>query len=162
VPAKARDPTKERSMTVQDTIPSPQIASTNEYFRRIDAGDFAAELFTSDFEFFFPKYGVGRGPAAFLKLVAGLMTAVQRLTHHPEEFVLVEAGKTVVIEGTTEGSGVNGVDWRGGSTPGGRFCSVFVFDSRGLIERMYIYLDPDYTSADTSRFLWPAEKRQGW
>jgi hypothetical protein len=147
---------------VSDSESSRQIDCIRQYFRRIDAGEFAAELFAPDFQFYFPKFGVGRGPGAFLQLVRGLMTTVERIAHHPEDFVFIETGNKVAVEGTTEGSGINGVEWRGGVTPGGRFCSIFVFDSQGLIERMHIYLDPDYTGADRDRFLWSNAVRVGW
>jgi hypothetical protein len=130
-----------------------------EYFRRIDGGEFAAELFTDDFQFYFPKYGIGRGPAAFLDMAGGLVGSLQRIAHLADRFALIEAGRTVAVEGMTEGAGADGTEWRGASTPGGRFCSVFVFNDAGLIERMHIYLDPDYTGADKARFLWPAEGR---
>jgi ketosteroid isomerase-like protein len=130
-----------------------------EYFRRIDEGAFAAELFTEDFQFYFPKFGIGRGPAAFLEMAGGLVGSLQRIAHLADRFQFTEADHMVAVEGMTEGAGADGVDWRGGSTPGGRFCSVFVFDDGGLIERMHIYLDPDYTGADKGRFLWPAEGR---
>jgi hypothetical protein len=40
-----------------------------------------------------------------------------------------------VVEGTTHGADREGVEWSGGKTAGGRFCSVFEF--RGpLIARM--------------------------
>jgi len=67
-----------------------------------------------------------------------------------------------VVEGTTEGTDHAGTEWRGGHTAGGRFCSVFSFGADGLIERMYVYLDPDYTGQDTARFVWPARASQQW
>jgi hypothetical protein len=62
---------------------------------------------------------------------------------------------------------VKGVEWYGGKTAGGRFCSVFEF--RGwLIARMHIYLDLDYASRDRDRFLrgpdrqWRAPPQRRW
>lgn len=130
-----------------------------EYFRRIDQGDFAAELFTEDFQFYFPKFGIGRGPAAFLEMAGGLVGSLQRIAHLEDRFEFIEGDQIVALEGMTEGAGADGTEWRGASTPGGRFCSVFAFADDGLIERMHIYLDPDYTGADAPRFLWPAEGR---
>jgi hypothetical protein len=54
----------------------------------------------------------------------------------------------------TAGNDGDGRIWDGGKTPGGRFCSVFDFADDGLISRMFIYLDPDYTSLDRDRFHW--------
>src|SRR5438552_18025281 len=105
---------------------SPQIEAVKEYFRRSDAGDFSAELFTHDFQFYCPKYGVGKGAAAFFELASGMMKEViQRVAHHVDDMLFVEQGNYVVAEGTTEGTGVDGVEWHGGHKRGGRFCSVF-------------------------------------
>jgi hypothetical protein len=66
------------------------------------------------------------------------------------------------VEGTTEGSDREGTAWYGGQTPGGRFCSIFIFNNAGLIERMYIYVDPDFTGKHEGRFLWPDREQQKW
>ena len=124
------------------------------YFRRVDAGDFAADYFTADFEFFVPKYGVGRGASAFIEMAQVVGQTRIRSRHHQETLRFIEAGNCVVVEGTTEGLGRDNVAWCGGKTPGGRFCSVFEFDTSNLIRRMYIYLDPDFSGADRDRFLW--------
>jgi hypothetical protein len=140
-----------------------QIDAVNEYFRRVDAGEFAAELFTPDFEFYFPKYGLGHGAAEFSALAEGLMTTkLKRASHHLGEFLYIDQDDKLAVEGTTEGMGVDGVEWHGGRTPGGRFCSVFAFNAKGLIERMYIYMDPDYTGRDTEGFIWPRRSSQQW
>jgi hypothetical protein len=67
-----------------------------------------------------------------------------------------------VVEGTSEGQGRDNVRWCGGETSGGRFCNVFEFNDDDLIKRMYIYLDPDFTSADKDRFLWPERSQTEW
>jgi hypothetical protein len=71
------------------------------------------------------------------------------------------SGRQLIVEGTTEGSDNEGRTWNGSKTPGGRFCSVFDFAEEALIERMYIYLDPDYTSMDNDRFHWKRTARVG-
>lgn len=129
--------------------------SVKDYFRRVDAGDFPVELFTSDFEFYVPKFGRGRGVADFYELARGMQETRVRSSHHREALQFIDAGDKIVVEGTTEGLGVDNVDWCGGKTPAGRFCSVFEFNDIELIKRMYIYLDPDFGSADKDRFLWP-------
>ncbi|MDB5584174.1 MAG: hypothetical protein JWR80_9350 [Bradyrhizobium sp.] len=134
---------------------STKIDTVKEYFRRSDLGDFPTELFTRDFEFFFPKFGVGHGLDEFYELAIGMSQAGAKITHHQDRLRFIEGDRHVVVEGTTYGNGLDGGSWSGGETPGGRFCSVFAFTDDGLlIERMYIYLDPDYTSADKPRFRW--------
>jgi hypothetical protein len=141
---------------------APLVSRAKEYFQRIDAGDFAAELFTPDFQFYFPKYGTGRGAAEFRKMAVGVRDAKQleSIGHDIDNFLYVEQGNHVVVEGTTMGSTADGSWWKGGETAGGRFCSVFAFDADGLIERMHIYLDPDYTGKDVAGFVW-ADRTEG-
>lgn len=133
-----------------------------EYFRRGDAGQAdVTDLFTDDAEIFFPKFGVRRGKAAFFELATGLLGALKSIAHHQNELTYVATGNKVFVEGTTHGETRDGTQWDGGKTPGGRFCSVFEFRGR-LISRMYIYLDPDYGSADRERFLWPETAARRW
>jgi hypothetical protein len=147
----------------QQSVNASKLDTVREYYRRNDAGDFPAELFTPDFQFFFPKYGVGHGPAEFLELGGGLMRAtIKQAAHHVDALVLFEQGDHVAAEGVTEGLGLDGVAWCGGKTPGGRFCSIFEFNPEGLISRMHIYLDPDYTGRDTAGFVWPKRASQQW
>jgi hypothetical protein len=139
------------------TSPRGRLSKTQiarSYFRRIDNADFPAEYFTADFEFYVPKFGIGRGAGAFDEMVQGVYKTRLSSRHHFDSLQFMEFGDKVVVEGTTEGLGVDNVGWCGGKTPGGRFCSVFEFDGEDLIKRMYIYLDPDLTSADKDRFLW--------
>jgi hypothetical protein len=142
---------------------SPQIEAVKEYFRRGDAGDFPAELFAQDFQFYFPKFGVGHGAAAFFEMAGGMMNAiVKRAAHHIDDMLFIEQGNRVAVEGTTEGTDVDGVEWHGGRTRGGRFCSIFVFGQNGLIERMHVYLDPDYTGRHKGGFAWPGRSPDQW
>ncbi len=53
---------------------------------------------------------------------------------------------------------MKGGQWKGGETPGGRFCNVFEFrDDR--IARVHVYLDPDYLGEDEPRFRWGHDRR---
>lgn len=117
---------------------SPRVKAVKEYYRRLDAGEFPADLFAKDFQFRFPKYGVGHGAAAFSELFSGMMCAVRRVAHHLDTMLFIEQGNCVAAEGTTEGTDVRGVEWYGGRTRGGRFCSIFLFGQSGLIERLHL------------------------
>jgi hypothetical protein len=130
------------------------VDAVKAYFRSSDRGEFPAQLFTPDFEFYFPKFGVGRGLEEFYELAGGMAAAGARVTHQHDQFTFILGDRQVVVEGTTRGLGLDGGRWSGGETPGGRFCSTFQFTDGGLIDRMYVYLDPDYTSADKPRFRW--------
>lgn len=120
-------------------------------FRTGDHGRLPDELFTPDFEFYFPKYGVGRGFEEFRELAAGLAYAGLKVTHHRDRLRYIARGLQVIVEGTTFGNDGAGNTWDGGETPGGRFSSVFDFTEDGFIERMYAYLDPDFASRDPHR-----------
>jgi hypothetical protein len=99
-----------------------------------------------------------RGKAAFGELATGLLGPLKSIAHYISDFKYVIGADSVVVEGTTHGADREGVEWSGGKTAGGRFCSVFEF--RGpLIARMHIYLDPDYTGRDENRFLWGRDRR---
>jgi hypothetical protein len=139
---------------MDDTVQRRQIASAKAYFAKVDKGELPLDLFTADFEFFFPKYGVGRGPDEFREFAVGLWGAGLKSQHHRDELNYMASGRHVIVEGATVGSDAEGRTWDGGKTPGGRFCSVFDFADDGLISRMFIYLDPDYTSLDKDRFHW--------
>jgi hypothetical protein len=139
---------------MDDTVQTRRIASAKAYFEKVDKGELPLELFTPDFEFFFPKYGVGRGADEFREFAAGLWGAGLKSQHHRDELEFMASGRHVIVEGATAGNDAEGRTWDGGRTPGGRFCSVFDFAGDGLISRMFIYLDPDYTSLDKDRFHW--------
>jgi hypothetical protein len=139
---------------------SKQQEAIVRFYREIDTGAFPQDLFAADFQFFLPKFGVGRGRQEFLDV--GRTFPVARHVHHIEDLLFIEQGNAVAVEGTTEGTGVDGVSWCGGQTSGGRFSSIFVFDGDGLIERMHVYLDPDFTGADKARIYWPPRAAQAW
>lgn len=130
------------------------------YIERIDRNDFPAEFFADGFHFYVPKFGVGRGLADFMEMAAGFETAYRDIAHVVD--LVADCGSVVIVEGRTSGQDAAGNVWRGGETAGGRFCSVFDFDANGLISRMHIYLDPDYTSQDRDRFRWERGAAQRW
>ena len=141
-------------------VRSAKQAAILRYFEQTDAGHFPADLFTQDFQFFVPKFGVGRGVGAFGEMAAN--TGLRRVKHHVDELLFMEHGKNVAVEGTTEGVTTNGVEWHGGRTAAGRFASVFAFNSAGLIERMHIYVDPDFAGDHTAGFRWHRGASQEW
>ncbi|WP_043287145.1 nuclear transport factor 2 family protein [Paraburkholderia oxyphila] len=134
---------------------SKHITTIKEYFILGDAGrPELFDLFTDDFQFYFPKFGVGRGKAEFAEFATGLLGSLKSISHDIGALKFFEGTDYVVVEGTTQGEYADGTRWQGGETPGGRFCSVYEFASDGRIKRMHIYLDPDYAGHDSDRFLW--------
>ena len=135
-------------------LPSPadaRVEAAIAYFRKADARDPAVvDLFTDDVELFFPKLGRVRGKPAFARFAATLGAEMARLEHDVDGFRIVASGDTVVVEGTERGVTQDGVAWPDGVVSEGRFCNVFEFDG-ALIRRMYVYVDPDFTSRDQRR-----------
>ena len=135
-------------------------AAVLDYFERSDAGEFPVAMFTADFQFYVAKFGVGRGLEAFAEMAA--KAGVRLIRHDPAAMLLIEDGDHVVVEGLTEGVTAEGVHWRGGETPAGRFASVFHFNADGLIDRMHIYVDPDFAGTHAEGFKWDRGAAQTW
>lgn len=131
------------------------------YFRLADSRDPGVrDLFADDVEFYFPRFGVTRGRDRLADFSSGYRRVVQQISHPQSELRPLVLGQTVVVEGTTVGQTATGT-WRGGETPGGRFCSVFeVADER--ITRMYVYLDPDFASEHDLGFGWTQQPEDHW
>ena len=125
-----------------------------DYFRRLDSGGELLELFAADARVFYPKWGVATGRDEIGEMfgdVGGLVTA---MNHDYETFNYVISGDTVVVEGTSTGETADGTEWRPDGTPGGgRWCDVFEVRD-GEIQRLFIYLDPDYSGTDTEQYPW--------
>jgi ketosteroid isomerase-like protein len=136
-------------------------AIVREYFVRLDGGRAdLLDIFTDDAQFYFPKFGIGVGKAAFGELITGLLTRVAAISHDIPNLKYVVDGSMVAVEGTTRGRLQDGTEWSGGDTAGGRFASIFEVTG-GRISRMHIYLDPDYGSQDKASFLW-SDKGRRW
>ena len=132
------------------------------FYLASDAGIFRAELFVDDFEFIYPKFGLGHGVDEFRQMAAGVRVIRRRTVHHHDDFIFIESDRRVVVEGGSEGVGQDGVAWCGGQTPGGRFCTVLTFNDADLIESMHVYLDPDVTGADHERFVTKDLSKRSW
>jgi ketosteroid isomerase-like protein len=125
-----------------------------EYFRRVDSGDPSIlDLMTEDVQIYFPKFGVGVGKDAVVRAAQGMMSTLQRIEHDFERMNIITAGDFVVVEGFEKGVSADGTEWPIQGRSEGRYCNVFEF-SGSLIKRVHIYVDPDFTSTHTERFLW--------
>src|ERR1700756_3632122 len=97
-----------------------QIALAEEYFRRLDTGRAdLTDLMTEDVGFYFPKFGIGRGKAAFGEFAAGVGGVFESIEHDYRTYSFFCSGTTLVVEGTTRGRLKNGKSWAAGDTPGG-------------------------------------------
>ena len=147
---------------MKDTSAGIRAGIVRDFYKASDAGVFRAELFVEDFEFIYPKFGLGHGVDEFRQMVAGIRAIRRRTVHHHDDFIVIESERRVVVEGGSEGVGQDGVAWCGGQTPGGRFCTVFTFNDADLIESMHVYLDPDVTGADHERFVTKDRSKRSW
>lgn len=124
-----------------------------EYLKRLDRGEDFFDLFADDAQVYFPKWGVANGREEFERLFSDLGSIISRIRHDYANFNYVIKDDTVVVEGTSHGTTKDGSEWRGGVTHAGMWCDVFEIRDF-LIQRCFIYLDPDYASADTARYPW--------
>jgi hypothetical protein len=128
-----------------------------EYLKRLDHGQNFFELFAEDAELYFPKWGIAYGIHEIETLFGEVGSTLKAIKHDYAHFNYVIQGDTVVVEGTSHGTHASGADWRAGVTHAGLWCDVFeIRDFK--IQRLYIYLDPDYASADTARYPWLGKK----
>ncbi|MBD3885670.1 nuclear transport factor 2 family protein [Phormidium tenue FACHB-886] len=130
---------------------SDRIEAVNTYFRKVNTRDSTVlNLFTDDVQLFFPKFGLAHGKDALVKFSEIMMNQLERIEHDIEAFNYIVSGNFVVVEGTERGVMRGGLYCPDGIVSQGRFCNVFEFDG-ALIRRIYIYVDPDFTSADRDR-----------
>jgi hypothetical protein len=127
-----------------------------EYLKAFDNGGVTSsggsilDLFASDAEVYFPKWGLARGTAEIGTLFGDIGGTLKSIVHHYAEFNWIfSGGDTIVAEGTSHGEHQDG-PWRAGvpDSSAGRWCDVFEIRDF-LIQRCFIYLDPDYAGGDT-------------
>jgi ketosteroid isomerase-like protein len=124
-----------------------------EYLKRLDRGEEFFDLFADDAQLYFPKCPLANGIDEIeqtFKNVGGIIAAVR---HDYAYLNFIHQGDTVVVEGTSSGRAADGTEWRAGVTHAGRWCDVFEIRD-GKIQRLFIYLDPDYADADKTRYPW--------
>lgn len=113
------------------------IAST--YLRNLDSGKDFFYLFSEDAEVYFPNWGLAKGAKQYKKLFSDLGALVDDFKHHHHAINWICEGDFVVAEGSSEGKLKTGETWSDS-----KWCDVFEIRG-GKIERLYIYLDPEYS-----------------
>jgi hypothetical protein len=134
-----------------------------EYLKAFDNGGVTSsggsilDLFAEDARVMFPQWGIGEGKDEVGRLFGDVGRTLKGIKHHYEEFTWIFSGSDLVAcEGTSHGEHDDG-PWRAGTPEwgAGRWCDVF--EIRGfLIQRAFIYLDPDHAGQDTARYPWLA------
>jgi SnoaL-like protein len=135
-----------------------------EYLKAFDNGGTTStggsimDLFAEDAQVMFPKWGVATGKEQIAQLFADVGSSIVSIRHHYSELTYVFSGSdVVVVEGTSHGEHKDG-PWRAGVPEwgAGRWCDVFEIRDF-LIQRCFIYLDPDYAGLDRARYPWLAQ-----
>jgi hypothetical protein len=138
-----------------------------EYLKAFDNGGVTStggsilDLFASDAQVYFPKWGLATGKDQVGKLFGDVGGTLKGIVHDYSHFNWIFSGSDVIVcEGTSHGEHKDG-PWRAGVPEwgAGRWCDVFEVRD-WLIQRCFIYLDPDYAGKDTARYPWIAEGRK--
>ena len=130
-----------------------------EYLKAFDNGGVTStggsilDLFADDAQVYFGKWGLANGKEQIGQLFGDVGATIESIRHDYANFNwIMTGGDLFACEGTSHGEHRDG-PWRAGGTHAGRWCDVFeVRDS--LIQRVFIYLDPDYAGKDTDRYPW--------
>ena len=130
-----------------------------EYLKAFDnkgvtsTGGSLLDLFADDAQVFFPKWGLATGKEQIGRLFTDFGGLIKNILHDYATFNWIMTGTDVfACEGTSAGEHVDG-RWRAGVTHAGRWCDVFEIRDF-LIQRCFVYLDPDYAGLDTGRYPW--------
>ena len=144
-------------MTTTEIQSGADRAVADAYFKRMDAGQDFLDLFAEDAYVYFPKHTPARGIDEVRQLFADIFVLFKSVVHEVAYFNYITQGDRLVVEGTTHGVLADGTTWRATEGLGGRFCNVFEIRD-GKIQRLHIYLDPDYGDADVARYPWLGEQ----
>lgn len=125
------------------------------YLKRLDRREDIFDLFAEDAQFSYPKCGLAIGIGEIKLAFAKIRTLVAQISHDYAYVNIVQSGDLIVLEGTSSGVTPDGTEWRAGVTHAGRWCDVFEIRD-GKIQRLFVYLDPDYADADVDRYSWLA------
>jgi len=134
-----------------------------EYLKAFDNGGTTStggsilDLFADDAQVYFPKWGLATGKEAIGGLFGDVGATIERIVHDYASFNWIMTGADMfACEGTSFGDHRDG-PWRAGVAHSGRWCDVFEVRDF-LIQRCFIYLDPDYAGLDTHRYPWLASE----
>ncbi len=151
------------ALTTQTMTDEQRKSVAIEYLKAFDNGGVTStggsilDLFADDAQVFFPKWGLASGKEQIGTLFGDVGATITSIEHHFSQFNWVFSGSDLVVcEGTSHGEHRDG-PWRAGApeSGAGRWCDVFEIRD-WKIQRVFIYLDPDYAGQDTARYPWLA------
>jgi ketosteroid isomerase-like protein len=130
-----------------------------EYLKAFDNGGVTStgagilDLFADDAQVYFAKWGLANGKEQIGQMFTDVGATLESIRHDYATLNWIMTGTDVfACEGTSYGAHRDG-PWRAGVTHAGRWCDVFEVRDF-LIQRVFIYLDPDYAGKDTDRYPW--------
>lgn len=132
-----------------------------EYLKAFDNGGVTSDggsildLFADDAQVYFPKWGVATGKQEIGRLFGDVGGTLKSIRHDYADFNWVMTGTdTFAVEGRSYGEHRDG-PWRSDLPEwgAGRWCDVFEVRDF-VIQRCFIYLDPDYAAQDVQRYPW--------
>jgi len=130
-----------------------------EYLKAFDNGGVTStggsilDLFAEDAQVSFAKWGLAEGREQIGQMFGDVGATLKFIKHDYASFTWIMTGTDLfACEGTSHGEHQDG-EWRAGVTHAGRWCDVFEVRDF-LIQRCFIYLDPDYAGLDTDRYPW--------
>jgi hypothetical protein len=153
------------ALTMQTMTDEQRKSVAVEYLKAFDnagvtsTGASILDLFADDAQVYFPKWGVASGKEQIGTLFAEVGATLKSVTHHYAYFNWIFSGSDLLVcEGTSHGEHRDGA-WHAGNPPwgAGNWCDVFEIRD-WKIQRVYIYLDPDYAGQDTSRYPWLSKR----
>jgi SnoaL-like domain len=149
------------ALTTQNMTDEQRKSVALEYLKAFDNGGVTStggsilDLFADDAQVYFPKWGLATGKEEIGRLFGDVGGTISAISHDYATFNWVFSGTdTFACEGTSSGEHKDGA-WRAGvpNWGAGRWCDVFEIRD-WLIQRVFIYLDPDYAGKDTGRYPW--------
>ncbi|HKA84356.1 MAG TPA: nuclear transport factor 2 family protein [Acidimicrobiales bacterium] len=156
------------AVTTQTMTDEQRKSVAIEYLKAFDNGGLTStggsilDLFADDAQVYFPKWGLASGKDEIVRLFGDVGGTLERIVHHYSGFNWIFSGSDVLVcEGTSHGEHRDG-PWRAGVPEwgAGRWCDVFEIRDF-LIQRVFIYLDPDYAGKDTGRYPWLEDGERG-
>ena len=130
-----------------------------EYLKAFDNGGVTStggsimDLFADDAQVYFGKWGLANGKEQVGQLFGDVGATIKAIRHdYASVNWIMTGGDLFACESTSYGEHQDGA-WRAGVTHAGRWCDVFEVRDF-LIQRVFIYIDPDYAGKDTARYPW--------
>jgi hypothetical protein len=151
------------TVTTQTMTDEQRKSVALEYLKAFDnggvtsTGDSILELFAVDAQVYLPKWGIANGREQIGQMFGEVGATLKAIRHDYASFNWIFGGSdTIVCEGTSYGEHQDG-PWRAAVPEwgAGRFCDVFEIRDF-LIQRCFIYIDPDYAGKDKDRYPWLA------